>query len=320
MNKLLISLLAGVVCALPFTAAADNHFPEKPVRLVVPFGAGGGTDSLARAMQAAIEEHDLMSQPLVVNNATGAGGAVGSRQVLSAEPDGHTILQIHQEMFAAAAIGRVNYTPLDFEPVIQISEACMFVAVPADSPFDTLEEMLDFARENPGRFKQADDIGGATHFPSVRLMNVADAEWPIVPTGATSARFASLEGGFTQMAFMSPGWIERAEGKLKPLAVLGNQRYDFAPDIPTAKELGYDVTSCLSRRIWAPGGTPQDVVEILADTFEAAANTDDVRGYLERVGETHSIVRGDELRSAVETEFENFMSVAEAVKGAAADN
>ena len=314
MNFLKTALVSTVI-ALAGTAAAHAEFPEKPIRLIIPFGAGGGSDGLARAVQAAIEKHELLPVPLVVVNAEGAAGTVGSRQVLDAEPDGYTILQIHQEMFATSAVGRVDYGPDDFEPIIQAVEGCMYVAVPKDSEIQSLEQIIDYARENPGALKQADDIGGVTHFPSAQLMRQADAEWTIVPTGATSARFAALKGGFADMALMSAPWLDRGKEDLRPLAALSNERLATAPDLPTAKELGYDVTSCLTRRYWAPKGTPAEVVDVLADAIEAALKTEEVQAYIEQANETPVIARGEELKSAIEAEYQAFVDVAEIVRG-----
>jgi len=315
MKKITTMLLASLALSTASMGYATEGYPSKPIRLIVPFGAGGGTDGLARIIQLSIEKNDLLSVPIVVVNSEGAGGAIGTRQLLSADPDGYTILQIHQEMFAASAIQRVNYTPEDFEPVIQVSEVCMFVAVNEDSPYTNLEDMFSDIRENPGDFRQADDIGGATHFPSAQLMKEGGVKWPIVPTGATSARFSSLQGEFTDMALMSPLWLERAAGKIRPLAVLGQERYDFAPDVPTAKEQGYDVTACLNRRYWAPAGTPEENIEVLADAIEAAANSEEVKNYLAESGEVLKIVRGEELRSLIDEEYATFVELADIVKG-----
>src|SRR5699024_2715872 len=140
------------------------------------------------------------------------------------------------------------------------------------------------------------EIGGATHFPAARLMDAIGQSWTIAPVGATANRFASLKGGFTDVAFMSPLWLERAKGELRGLAVVGPERWPDAPDMPTVREAGYDVDACLNRRYWAPKDTPQEHVDILADAIEAAANTERVKDYLKRTGEELKILRGDELR------------------------
>lgn len=307
--------LTTAVLALSTTALpALAEFPEKPVRLIVPFSAGGGTDSLARAVQAAIEKNDLLPVPLVVVNADGAAGTVGTRQVLNAEPDGYTILQIHQEMFSASAIGRVEYSPADLEPVLQASRGCLWVAVPEDSPFQTLDDLIAAAKEQGRGLKQADDIGSVTHFPAAQMMSQSGTEWTIVPTGGTSKRFAALKGGFSDFAFLSPPWIERGAEDLRGLAALGPNRFANAPDMPTAKEEGFDIEACLVRRYWAPKGTPEEVIDTLADALQAALETDAVREYVESSGEELAIVRGEELQQVVDAEYQSFLDVADMVK------
>tara|TARA_R110002049_G_scaffold188402_2_gene356870 strand:- start:77242 stop:78201 length:960 start_codon:yes stop_codon:yes gene_type:complete len=309
-------VMAAALAGLATTAVAQDTYPSQPIKLVLGFGAGGGSDGLARAIQAAVEKNDTLPVPLIVVNAEGASGVVGMRQVLGADPDGYTILQIHQEMFAAAALGRADFTPADFEPVLQATQGCMYMAVPVASEFQTLDDLITFAKANPGALKQGDAIGGVTHFPSIQLMQAADAEWTVVPTGGTSKRFAAMEGGFADMALMSPPWLERGKENLRPLAVLSEERMPMAPDIPTAKELGYDVTSCLSRRFWAPKGTPQDRIDTLADALEEALGSEEVTTYLAKISEDVAILRGDDLRKAIKVEYQSFVDVADAIRAA----
>ena len=315
-----IAAFAAVIGFGASALPAQAEYPEKPIKLIVPFGAGGGSDGLARAVQAAIDKNDLLPVPFVVVNASGAAGTVGTRQVLTAEPDGYTILQIHQEMFAASALGRVEYKPSDFEPVIQASEGCMFVAVPKDSQFKTLDDLLAYSKEHPGEIKQADDIGSASHFPSAQLMSQAGTHWTIVPTGGTSKRFASMKGGFSDMALMSAPWLKRGKNDLRPLAALGTERFENAPDLATAQELGYDVEACLRRRYWAPAGTPEERVDYLADVLEKAFNSEQVQTYLEQNSETLKVVRGEALQEAINRDYQAYLDVVDIVKKTSGQN
>ncbi|MCB8840538.1 tripartite tricarboxylate transporter substrate binding protein [Aurantimonas sp. VKM B-3413] len=314
MKTIAAALIAAVTGLSAATMPAWAQFPEKPIKIVVPFSAGGGSDGLARAVQAAIEKHDILPVPVVVVNADGAAGTVGTRQVLQAEPDGYTILQIHQEMFAASAIGRVEYKPSDLEPIVQASQSCTFLAVPKDSQFNSLKDLLDYSKAHPGKLKQADDIGSATHFPSAQLMSQAGTQWTIVPTGGTSKRFAALKGGFADMALMSAPWLTRGKDDLKPLAAFGSQRFAEAPDLPTAQELGYDVDACLKRRYWAPKGTPEDRIKMLADAIAAAVETEEVRGYLDNNGEQPTVLEGAALKEAIQKDYQSYVDVVDVVK------
>lgn len=316
LRKSRLGLLAGLPVAALAAAptAASAAFPEKPVKLVVPFRAGGGSDALARKLEAVIKQYKLLPQPLVVVNVTGAGGTIGSKTVLTAKPDGYTILQIHQEMLAVSATGRVNYKPSDFTPVIQTTRACLYLAVPANSPFKTFKQLVAYGRKHPGKLKQADIIGGVGHFPAVMLMKATGARFGIVQSGGTSKRFAMMKGGFAQLAFMSPGWIKRGGDQLRGLLWLGPTRHPLAPDMPTAKELGYDVTACLKRRFWAPKGTPADRVKVLADAIEKAMKTPEMIAYHKKRLSDIVIKRGPALAEEIAAEYQAYLKVAPAVK------
>lgn len=316
-SNLAAAILGLSQIAMAQPAIAQDAFPAKPIHLVIPFSAGGGSDGLARAIQNVMDTKKLLPVPLVVTNAEGASGAVGTRQVLKADPNGYTILQIHQEMFSSIAMGRVDYSIDDFEPIIQVSEACMFMAVPKDSPVKSFGDFVATVKKEGKKFKQGDEIGGVTHFPSAELMKLLGTQWAIVPVGSTAKRFVSLKGGFTDMALMSPLWIKRGKGDLHPVAMMSPERSDIAPDLPTAKELGYPISSCINRRYWAPKGTPADRIDVIADAIEKAANSDVVREYLSRTGEDLRILRGDPLKQRVAAEMKSFHDVVDIVKGTA---
>ncbi len=301
-------LTAGA--ALPALAA----YPEKPIKLIIPYRAGGGSDALARTMQAAIEKHKLLPRPLVVVNVTGAGGSIGARQVKDAKPDGYTFLQIHNGMFALAATGRINFGPMDFTPVAQTTQSCLYLAVGGNSPFKTFAELVKYGRDNPYKLKQAETIGGVSHFPLVLLMNATGAKFGLVQSGGTASRFASIKGGHTSQAFFSPGWIKRGGDDLRGLLWLGPTRHPAAPDMPTALELGYNVTGCLNRRFWAPKGTPADRVAYFAGVLKKVLATPELIAYhKKRLG---SIVYrvGDQLAKEIAEEYAVFEKIAPIVK------
>lgn len=311
--RFLVIVLAAFMLFLNGTAALADY-PEKPIKLVIPYRAGGGSDSLARTIQAAIEKHKLLPQPMVVVNITGAGGAIGARHVKDAKPDGYTFLQMHNEMFALAATGRLGFTSDVYTPVAQTTQSCLYLAVPGDSPFNTFAELVKYGKENPGKLKQADIIGGISHFPSVVLQNATGARFGIVQTGGTSKRFASMKGGHTQLAFMSPGWIKRGGDQLKGLLWLGPERHPAAPDMPTAKELGFDVSACLNRRFWAPKGTPADRVAFFADVLGKVLKTPELIAYHEKRLSAIVFRSGSKLQQDIAEEVRLFNKVAPLVK------
>lgn len=316
LKKILVAALAvtGIACA---PAAAQSDYPEKPIKLVIPYRAGGGSDSLARMIESAIKKYDLMPEPLVVVNVDGAGGAVGARRVKDAEPDGYTFLQMHNEIFALGAIGRLGFQPLDaFEPVAQTTEACLYLAVPANSDFKTFDDIVAYAKDHPGKLKLADIVGGISHFTAVSIMNKYGIDFGVVQTGGTSARFASLKGGHTDMAFMSPGWIQRGGDELRGVLWMGDTQPEGAKDMPTAKSLGIDAVGCLKRRFWAPAGTPQDRVDYFADVLRKVMETPELKAYHEKQMSQIRFEAGDELLKDIEAEKAQFDQAAENVRKA----
>lgn len=314
LNRLIAAATALATLALAATPALADY-PEKPVKLIVPYRAGGGTDSLARTIQAAIEKHGLMPQPLVVVNTTGAGGVVGARAVKDADPDGYSFLQMHNELFALAATGRLGFDPLQaFTPVAQTTQSCLYLAVPAASPYKTFDELVAGAKRQPGKLKVADIIGGISHFTTVAMMDALDFKVGVVQTGGTSARFASLKGGHTDMAFMSPGWISRGGDELRGLLWMGPQQPEVAKAMPKAGDLGLDISACLNRRFWAPAGTPKERVDYFADILRKVMETPELKAYHEkRLGEIR-VRTGDDLKSDIDAEIAVFNKSAAAVK------
>lgn len=312
-----IAWLATFAVAAPaLVAPAYAVYPEKPIRVVVPFRAGGGSSALARNLQAAIEKHKLLQRPMVVVNVTGGSGTIGSRRVKDAKPDGYTFLQIHGSIFATKAAGRVEYGHEAFEPVITTTRSCVYLAVPASSPYKSYKELIAAGRAKPGKLKQADSIGGVTHFPSAALEKLTGAKFGLVQAGGTSKRFASMKGGHTQLAFMSTGWLKRGGDQLRGLLYMGDERLAQAPGMPTAKELGYDVTSCLVRRYWAPKGTPADRIKVFADALEKAAGTSELMAFHKKSSQNLVIKRDAALRADIAAEWKQFKEAGPIVRAA----
>ncbi|MCI5074091.1 tripartite tricarboxylate transporter substrate binding protein [Oricola sp.] len=309
LKKLFATALAAA--ALIATSASAQDYPSKPIKLIVPYGAGGGSDSLARAIQAAIEKYDLMPEPLVIVNVDAGGGVVGAREGKNAKPDGYTFLQAHNEIFPLALSGRLGFEVLDgLQPVAQTTTACNYLAVPASSQFQSFDEVTAFAKENPGDLKLADLIGGLSHYGLVAALKDQGVDIGIVQTGGTSARFASLKGGHTDLAVMSPGWIERGGDELRGLLWLGDDVPEYAGDMPTAKSAGLDIVGCLNRRYWAPKGTPQEAIDYFAGVLEKALDTPELKEFHAKSFANINFQTGDALMSGIQDEVEKFTAAA----------
>jgi tripartite-type tricarboxylate transporter receptor subunit TctC len=312
-SKKIIALAAIAPLAFGSTAALAAY-PEKPIKLVIPYRAGGGSDALARTIQAAIEKHKILPVKLVVTNVTGAGGAVGLRHVKDAKPDGYTFLQIHNGFLAFAATNRINFGPEAFHPVAQTTQSCLYLATSSAQPFKSFADVVKAAKAAPGKLKAADSIGGVSHFPWVTLMNATGTKVGIVHTGGTSKRFASMKGGHTQMAFMSPGWIKRGGDQLRGLLWLGPTRHPAAPNMPTAIEQGYNISACLNRRFWAPKATSAKRVAYFADILKKVMATAELKAYHKKRMGSIRILTGAKLKADIEVEYKLFQKVAPVVK------
>jgi tripartite-type tricarboxylate transporter receptor subunit TctC len=199
--------------------------------------------------------------------------------------------------------------------VAQTTQSCLYLAVPASSPFKTFDDMVAYAKEHPGELKLADIIGGISHFPAVTMMNELGIKFGVVQTGGTSQRFASLKGGHTDMAFMSPGWIKRGGDELRGLLWLGPTRPAEAEGMPTAKEVGLDVNACLNRRFWAPKGTSQEQIDYFADVLEKVMQTPELIEYHQKQLSDIRFRKGDELKQDIAEEMATFQKAADDVKG-----
>lgn len=287
-----IAILAAVTLLLPAgcgdsnPASEGDAYPSRPIQLVVPFNAGGGTDAFARIVNKAIKDDALLPQPLVIVNVGGAGATIGSRRVKNARPDGHTVLILHDAILTAKISGNVPYGPEAFEPIAGTGEIGMVIVVRDDSPYQTLKELMDAARRAPGTITFGANNGALTHFAGLMLEERSTgSRFRYVQLGGGAERFSSLIGGHIEATGFSLEEFERFRSRgLRGLAVLSNEphRLADAPDasrqlVPTARSQGYDVTMTNTFYWWVPKGTPPKRIRVLADALERAMQSEGVR-------------------------------------------
>ena len=192
----------------------EDVYPNRPINLIVPFSAGGGTDTYARVFKKAIDDEGLLPQPMVIVNIDGAGATIGSRRAKNAKPDGYTLLLLHDAILTAKASGTVNYGPEAFEPVAGTGEVGMVIAVWKDSPYQDLDDLMNAAISKPDTLPFAANIGALTHYAGLQLEAAAwdkvgrkqeDREnlFRFVPVGGGSKRFAELKGGHIEVTGFS---------------------------------------------------------------------------------------------------------------------
>jgi tripartite-type tricarboxylate transporter receptor subunit TctC len=277
-SGLLVSLLLA-------SLAAAQTFPSKPVRIVVPFGAGGVADLTARTVAQKLGES--LGQPVVIENKPGAGGVVAGDAVAKAEPDGHTLLLMSNG--TAVSAGLFKSLPFDtvrdFAPVSTLGFFDIAIVTPADSKFKNLGELLAFARANPGKLNLGSiNIGSTQNLTAELFKTSAGADMQIVPFNGTPAVITALRGGQIDAAveILGPVLPQIKANALRALAVTGDKRAAVLPDVPTAKESGLPSFVASSwNALAAPAKTPKDVIARLNKEIIAAVNSPDVRKKLQ---------------------------------------
>ena len=276
--------LAAVVLALPLVAAAQA-WPTKPVRIVVPFAAGGTTDILARALAPELQK--VFGQPFIVDNKPGAGGNSGAAEVAKAVPDGHTLLMgtVGTHAINVALYPKMPYDPIkDFIPITLVAGVPnVLVLNPANAQkygIDSVPALIRYARANPGKLNMASSGNGTSiHLAGELFKSMTGSYMVHFPYRGSSPALLDLIGGNTDLMFDNlPSALPQIKaGKLKALAVTSAIRSAAVPDLPTIEEAGgaalkgYDATSWFG--LLAPAGTPMEVVNrVQQETAKALAS------------------------------------------------
>lgn len=277
-QRLACSLLASMAFA---SLAVAQTFPSKPIRIVVPFGAGGVADLTARTVAQKLGES--LGQAVVIENKPGAGGVVAGDAVAKAEPDGHTLLLMSNGTAVSAGLFKSLpfNTQRDFAPVSTLGFFDIAIITPADSKFKNLGELLAFAKANPGKLNLGTiNIGSTQNLAGELFKTSSGADMQIVPFNGTPAVITALRGGQVDAAveILGPVLPQIKANALRAIAVTGEKRAAVLPDVPTAKESGLPTFVASSwNALAAPAKTPKDVIARLNKEITAAVNSPDVK-------------------------------------------
>lgn len=294
------ALLAGV-------GMAQADWPEKPIKLVVPFGPGGTSDQVARVIQASIEESGALPQPVTVVN-VGGHYSIGAREVMEAAPDGYTFLIIHIALMGGEGTGALDFSWRDFTPVAATGEFCLAPMVRKDSGINSIGELLEKAKAEPDTLIFGANIGAINHLAGVMMQeSMPGAKFRFVQIGGGTANFTALTGAQTNATVLSgaevinftllPDGSENPESQIKPLAYTGTERFGGLPDLPTMKEEGFDMTFCIKNWLFAPKDAPAEAVEGFANAIGTAIKTDRFQAFLAERGFAEAFLTGDALQA-----------------------
>jgi tripartite-type tricarboxylate transporter receptor subunit TctC len=272
----MIRLIAAVLTLLSLAAPAfaQGAFPDKPIKVIVPYAAGGGVDVMARLV--AEKAAPLFGVPVIVENRAGASGTIGGQAVHQSQPDGYTLLFAPlTHVMANIVLKSAPYDAVnDFTPVARVGESSMLVVVSTKTTPKTLAEVAVEAREHPADWTIATSgLGSAGHVASIELSNVSKANMTITPYRGTAPALTDVMGGHVQLLIDSIVTLLPAarDGKVRALAITASKRSALAPEVPTAAESGMPSLTFTSWfGFFGPKGMPRDVVTKLNATFNEA--------------------------------------------------
>ncbi|HET7793484.1 MAG TPA: tripartite tricarboxylate transporter substrate binding protein [Rhizobacter sp.] len=263
MNRRL-TLLAAFIAATAALPAFANDYPSRPIELIVPYNAGGGTDALARAFADVARKH--LSQPIVVNNKPGASGVIGWTDVLNSKPDGYKLALMTVELTTLPHLGLQKFSHEEFTPIARMNADPAAITVRAESPWNNIEEFIAAAKKANGEMKMGNSGNGSIwHLAAAALEDRTGTQYSHIPYPGANPAVLSLLGGHIDAVSVSPAEVAPhvASGKLKILAVMADQRQKGFEKVPTFKERGIDLLVGTWRGLGAPKSTPKDVIEIL---------------------------------------------------------
>jgi len=307
----------AVGAALALAPAAQAQYPEQPVRLIVPFPAGGGADILARTIMPKVSQ--ALGQPIVIDNRPGAGGNVGAEFVAHAPPDGYTLLYGTNGTHAInkALYAKLGFDPVrDFAPVSRMTQIAAMLVVNPSLPVSTVGELVAYAKANPGRLNYASAGNGTTsHLAGALLAQVAGIEIVHIPYRGGAAAATDLAGGQVHMMIdvMPNAYPLAKSGKVRGIAVTTARRWPGAPELPTFAESGlpgFEVTAWDG--ILAPAGTPQAVVDRLNAAIRQALDDPELRETLLARGAQPIAGSPAEFARHIQTESEKWTQVVRA--------
>jgi len=263
------AILLGVALCVFAGIAQAQQFPTRPVTLIVPWPAGGSTDIGMRALASATEKH--LGQPIVIENRPGAAGTLGpSNMAANARADGYTVAQLPITVFRIPFIQKTTFDPTkDFTYVIHVTGYTFGVVVKADAPWKTFQELLDYAKANPGKLNYGTPgAGSSLHITMEQIAKLKGVKWTQVPFKGVADSMNALLGGHIDVTADSTGWAGAVEGgQARLLVTWGANRTKNWPNVPTLRDVGIDMVSNSPFGIGGPKGMDPAVVKILHDAF-----------------------------------------------------
>ena len=313
LKRKLVRFMVGLVGIVLATASTAADFPSGPIEFVIPFGAGGGADIEGRLL--AKEMSNVLGVSVTPVNKPGAGGAITYTYIVNAKPDGYTVAWNSTSVLTTTNLGNTDFDYDAMDHIGRVEFQPQPFVVKAEAPWQTFNDFIADCKENPDTYKVANSgTGSATHTAAIALMNASSCQVIHLPKGIKGRNASVLSGEADAMVAPLTGAIKLAKaGKLRILVVPTAERNAVIPDVPTARELGYDAELDLFRGLSVPPGTPSAIKGVLANAMRQAALSDAFMALAEKKGFTVSPSGPEEFSSYLSQED---AKVKEILKGA----
>ncbi|WP_223701198.1 tripartite tricarboxylate transporter substrate binding protein [Sutcliffiella deserti] len=299
-----MAIMAGCSSDSSNEANGDTNFPEKDIRIVIPYDPGGTSDLTSRAVADVIKEENLLDENVTVLNLPGANTRIGLEEVLNADPDGHTILLHHSTLNAMNAVGQLDISYEDYDLIGQISYTPNVLVGNADSEYQTFDEYLEAAKANPGSISVGvPNIGSTAHLAYEAIISAVGAEglFKLVPFQSGADLITAHLGGQVDLRMAStPDSIQYVEsGDVIPLVTSSLDRHfhESLQDAVSMSDLGMDTDVVVRFGFYAPKGTPQEVLDIWEETIKKVSESESFKTIAENAGMQTEFLNTEEFQS-----------------------
>ncbi len=304
-----IAIALSALMSASVSAQDSPRYPNRPIKLIVPFAPGGGLDYLGRLVAENLSVR--LGQSVVVENKLGAGGTVGADMVAKAAPDGHTLLIVSASFSVASAVSKTPYDPVaDFAHVIRVVDAPLIMVTSPAVPATNLKEFVAYGKSNPSKlFYGSSGLGGISHLAGEDFKKSAGIAMSHVPYKGIGPANTAVVSNEVQLSFTDTGAVSPliTAGRVKALAVGGSGRLKALPNVPTVAEAGFpDLRLNIYYGLLAPRNTPQEIVNFLNREINAMLKTPSVADTLASRFATPIGGSPDDLRTVVKSEYDHW--------------
>lgn len=273
-----------VIAACSSQEEEAENYPSRDIRLIVPWDAGGDTDAINRIIAEELEQE--LDTTVVVENIPGGSGVVGAQQALQENNDGYTLVAIHDSVAMSQLTGQADFGYFDFEPISLMTSTYQMVATNPNNPWDSMEDVVADANENPGEISYGASVGSTSQLEPALIQTAADIEFNIVGFDGTANRMQAIVANDIDLGSVSvpAGKDYLEDDRMKLLGYTGEERHEDMPDIPTLQEQGIDVVNATNRGIAVPKDTPEEIVSQLNEALENVANSESFQERIKSIG------------------------------------